>query len=171
MAPKRCPQGKKVFRKLDMSRLKHKLTAEALHGDLDKKLENLTLGDAHVEDDSTALKDIVYSTAFEHLGTLKQDNQDWFDENDAEIISLIAKNCLQRQLQGNPHSASKKAAFANIHKEVQSTLYKMWDKWLSKKADEIQSYADQHDSKCFYETLKCVYGPQSSGSSPLLSAD
>ena len=47
----------------------------------------------------------------------------------------------------------------------------MWDEWLSKKADEIQSYADQHNSKHFYEALKCVYGPQSSGSSPLLSAD
>ena len=43
--------------------------------------------------------------------------------------------------------------------------------WLSKKADEIQSYADQHDSEHFYEALKCVYGPQSSGSSPLPSAD
>ena len=47
----------------------------------------------------------------------------------------------------------------------------MQDEWLSKNADEIQSYADQHDLKHFYEALKCVYGPQSSGSSPLLSAD
>ena len=57
----------------------------------------------------------------------------------------------------------------------------MWDEWLSKKADkiqsfadqhdEIQSFADEHDSKCLYEALTCVYGPQSSGSLPLLSAD
>ena len=47
----------------------------------------------------------------------------------------------------------------------------MWDEWLSKKANEMQSYADQHDSKCFCEVLKCVCGPQSSGSSPLLSSD
>ena len=37
-----------------MSRLKHEPTAEALHSDLDKKLENLTLGGALVEDDWTA---------------------------------------------------------------------------------------------------------------------
>ena len=130
-----------------MSRLKHKPTAEALCSDLDKRLENPTLGDALVEDDWTAFKDIVYSIAFEHLGPSKQNNQDWFDENDAEITSLIAKkNCLLRQLQSDPHSASKKAAFANIYKEVQSTLCKMQDEWLSKKADKIQSYADQHDS-------------------------
>ena len=71
IAPKRCPQGKKVFRKLDMSRLKYKPTAEVLHSDLNKKLENLTLADTLVEDDWTAFKDIVYSTAFEHLGPSK----------------------------------------------------------------------------------------------------
>ena len=65
----------------------------------------------------------------------------------------------------------KKAAFANICKEVQSTLHKMQDEWLSKKVEEIQSYADQHNSNCFYKALKCVYGPQSSGFSLVLSAD
>ena len=80
IAPKRHPQGKKVFKKLDMSRLKHKPTAEVLHGDLDKKLGNLNLGDVLVEDNWTACKDMVYSTAFEHLGPLKWNNQGWFDE-------------------------------------------------------------------------------------------
>ena len=84
---------------------------------------------------------------------------------------IVQKNQCQRWLGSDPPSASKKAAFANIHKEVQSAMHKMKDEWLSKKTDEIQSYADQHNSKCFYEALKCVYGPQSSGSSPLLSAD
>ena len=98
IAPKRCPQGNKVFRKLDVSRLKCKPTAEALCSDLDKKLENLTLGDALVEDNWTAFKDIVYSTAFEHLRPSKQHNQDWFDENDAEITSLIAKRKLSPEV-------------------------------------------------------------------------
>ena len=60
-----------MFKKLDISRLKHKPTAEVLHSDLNKKLENLTLGDALVEDDWTAFKDMVKLTAFEHLGPLK----------------------------------------------------------------------------------------------------
>ena len=33
---------------------------------------------------------------------------------------------------------------------------------------EIQCYADRHDTKWFYDALKAVYGPQSSGSSPVL---
>ena len=49
----------------------------------------------------------------------------------------------------------------------------MQDSWLSNKADEIQGHADRHDMKNFYDALKEVdaYGPTSSGSSPLLSAD
>ena len=71
IAPKRCPQGKNMFKKLDMSWMKHKPIAEVIHSDLNKKLENLTLGDALVEDVWTAFKDIVYSTALEHLGPSK----------------------------------------------------------------------------------------------------
>ena len=65
----------------------------------------------------------------------------------------------------------EESSFCQYHQEVQSTLCKLQDEWLSKKKDEIQSYADQHNSKHFYEAPKCVHGPQSSGSSPLLSAN
>ena len=47
----------------------------------------------------------------------------------------------------------------------------MQDKWYSEKADEIQLYADRHDTKRFFSALKTVYGPKASGSSPLLSVD
>ena len=44
---------------------------------------------------------------------------------------------------------------------VQTRLRDMQDSWLSKKADEIQSFADRKDM--FFDALKTVYGPQSSG--------
>ena len=47
----------------------------------------------------------------------------------------------------------------------------MQDSWYSAKADEIQAYADKYDIKRFYDALKAVYGPRSSGSFPLLSSD
>ena len=47
----------------------------------------------------------------------------------------------------------------------------MQDSWLRKKADEIQSFADRKDMKKFFDALKTVNGPQSSGTTPLLSAD
>ncbi|XP_076035382.1 uncharacterized protein LOC143021658 [Oratosquilla oratoria] len=54
---------------------------------------------------------------------------------------------------------------------MQTELRHMHDSWLSAKADEIQGYADRHDTKRFYDALKAVYGPQSSVSSLLLSAN
>ena len=47
----------------------------------------------------------------------------------------------------------------------------MQDSWLSKKAKEIQSFADRKDMKKFHGALKTIYGPKSFGATPLLSAD
>ena len=47
----------------------------------------------------------------------------------------------------------------------------MQDFWLSKKADEIQSFADRKDMKGFFDALTTIYGRQSSGTTPRLSAD
>ena len=47
----------------------------------------------------------------------------------------------------------------------------MQDSWLSKKAEEIQSFADRKDMKKFHNALKTIYGPKSFGATPLLSAD
>ena len=58
-----------------------------------------------------------------------------------------------------------------MRSKVQSKLRSMQDSWLSAKAEEIQGYANRQDTKRFYDALKAVYGPQPSGSSPLLSAD
>ena len=46
----------------------------------------------------------------------------------------------------------------------------MQDSWLSSKADEIQSFAERKDMKKIFDALKAVYGPQSSGTTPLFSA-
>ena len=47
----------------------------------------------------------------------------------------------------------------------------MQDSWLSKKAEEFQFFADQMDMKKLHDSLKTIYGPKSSGATPLLSAD
>ena len=47
----------------------------------------------------------------------------------------------------------------------------MQDTWLSNKADETQNYANRHDMKRFFDSLKTIYGPPTSGSSTMLSAD
>ena len=118
------------------------------------------------------LRDKIHDTAFQLLGPTTRKNQDWFDENDEEIKEMLAeKNRLHRIYQLDQSSAAKKTAFTNIRRTVQTRLRKMQDSWLAAKADEIQKYADTHDSKSFYDVPKAVSGPQSSSTSPLLNGD
>uniref|UniRef100_A0A8C7Z6H7 Reverse transcriptase domain-containing protein n=1 Tax=Oryzias sinensis TaxID=183150 RepID=A0A8C7Z6H7_9TELE len=126
----------------------------------------------NVEADWAAIRSAVYNTATELLGSLSRRHKDWFDENNMEIQHLLVeKHKALKALHEDPMSVSKKDTLNNIRKVVQKNLRQMQDSWLSNKADEIQAYADQHDMKNFYASLKEVYGPTSSGSSPLLSAD
>ena len=47
----------------------------------------------------------------------------------------------------------------------------MQDLWWQRKAEEIQHYADTHNTRKFFNALKMVYGPSRSGCSPLLTSD
>ncbi|CAH1242254.1 Hypp6508 [Branchiostoma lanceolatum] len=170
--PKRRPQGQKICKRLDTTKLKQRETSTCLASDLHSKLKDIHIGESSVEDDWSTLKKTVYITAFQHLGSTKHRNQDWFDENDAQISSLLAeKHRLHRLTMNDPASTGKKAAFQNIHRKCQQRLRKMQEDWLSKKADEIQYFADRKDSKTFYDTISALYGPQRSSFFPLLSAD
>ena len=54
---------------------------------------------------------------------------------------------------------------------IQLKLRQMHDSWLRNEAYEIQGYADRNDMKKFFNGLKEIYGPTTSGSAPFLSAD
>ena len=60
----------------------------------------------------------------------------------------------------NTSSVSSKTAYSHICKTVQTRLRDMQDSWLSKKADEIQSFTDRKDMKKLFDALKTIYGPQ-----------
>ena len=99
IAPKRHPQGKKVFKKLDMSRLKHKPTAEVLSSDVDKKLGKPYPGRCSCgRQNGQLLRVIVYSTALEHLGPSKC-NIFWTGVMKMMLKLhplIVEKNCLLR---------------------------------------------------------------------------
>ena len=163
---------KKLIKRLNATQLRDKLVSEDLTRELDCKLAELHLGQATIEEDGVVLRDKIHDTAFQLLGPTTRKNQDWFDENDEEIKEMLAeKNRLHRIYQLDQSSAAKKTDFTNIHRTVQTRLRKMKDSWLAAKADEIEKYADTHDSKRFYDALKTVYGPQSSSTSLLLNVD
>ena len=73
--------------------------------------------------------------------------------------------------QDDTRSVSKKTAYSNICKTVQTKLRDMRDSWLRKKTEEIQSFADRKDMKKFHYALKTIYDPKSSRATILLSVD
>ena len=117
--------------------------------------------------------DLTYVLHFDNLffcnNYLNRKHQDWFDENDEEIKGLLEeKHQKHKAYLSDTSLVSNKAAYSNICKTVQTRLRDMQDSWLSSKADEIQSFPDRKDMKKFFDA---VYGPQSRGTTPLLSAD
>ena len=132
----------------------------------------MNLSSEDPEENWTVFQKVVHSSAATTIGHPSRKHQDWFDENDEEIKLLLEeKHCLHKAHQDDTSSVSKKAAYNNICKTVQNRLRDMQDSWLSKKAEEIQSFADRKDMKKFHDALKTIYGPKSSGATPLLSAD
>ena len=119
----------------------------------------------------TVFRDTVHSSAMDSLGPVSRKHQDWFDENDEEIQGLLEeKHEKHKTYLSDTSSVSNKVAYSNICKTAQTRLRDMQDSWLCNKADKIQSFVDIKDMKKLFDALKTVYGPQSSGTIPLLSA-
>ena len=148
------------------------LQAETRQQEASIRLDALEHSSEDVDESWTVFRDTVHSSAMDSLGPVTRKHQDWFDENDNEIQGLLEeKHQKHKAYLRNTRSVSSKTAYSNICKTVQTRLRDMQDSWLRKKADEIQSFADRKDMKQFFDALKTVYGPKSSGITPLLSAD
>ena len=158
--PAQRPQGKKVPKRLDVSKLKQDSKRQAFINDICSRLDAMKLRSDDPEENWTVFRDTVHSSAMDSLGPVSHKHQDWFDKNDKEIQGLLEeKHQKHRAYLSNTSSVSNKAAYSNICKTVQTRLRDMQDSWLSSKADEIQSFADRKDMK--FDALKTVYGPQS----------
>ena len=135
-------------------------------------MDAINLGSENLEENWTVFHKTVHSSAATTLGHPSRNHQDWFDENDDEIQRLLEeKYCLRKGHQDDTCSVSKKAAYSNICKTVQTKLRDMQDSRLRKKTEENQSFADRKDMKKFHDALKTIYGPKSSGATTSLSAD
>ena len=83
---------------------------------------------------------------------------------------MDAKNKEYAEWQRDPSSTLKKDKFKDLQSKVQTELRKMQDLWWQKKAEEVQHYADTHNTIQLFNAIKTIYGPYRSGCSPLLSS-
>ena len=170
--PKRRPQGDKAPKRLNVNKLKENNTKNCFTNALEEKLESTTLDQENVDTAWASLQKVVYETAMECVGPTTRKHKDWFDENNLEIAKLLEdKHRAFKAHLDDPNNPAKRDALRNIRSITQQKLRHMQDTWLSNKADEIQSYADRKDMKNFYAGLREIYGPTTSGSSPLLDTD
>ena len=170
--PAHRPQGKKVPKRLDVSKLKQDSKRQAFINDICSRLDAMELRSNDPEENWTIFRDTVHSSTADSLGPVSRKHQDWFDENDEDIKGhLEEKHQKYKAYLSGTCSVSNKAAYSDICKTVETRLRYMQDSLLSSKADEIQSFADRKDMKKFFDALKTVFSPQSSGPTPLLSAD
>ncbi|VDL94464.1 unnamed protein product [Schistocephalus solidus] len=84
------------------------------------------------------LRNVIQSTAFEVLGRARRQNQDWFDDNDADISNLLAEKNPLHKAYMDPRTDTTKAAFLRYRRLVQQRLREMQDAWMIRKAEEIQ---------------------------------
>ena len=125
-----------------------------------------------VDSNWNALNDLLHSTALPNLSLNMRKHQDWFDENNTEIQKLLDdKYWAHQAYQNDTSSQSKKDVYHAICHKAQLHLRKLQDEWFNQKVNEVQSYTNSHNWKQICGEMKAVYGPQSSGSSPMLSAD
>ena len=143
--PARRPQGKKAPKRLDVSKLNQDSMRQAFLTDICNQLDAINLSSQNPEENWTVFHKAVHSSAASTLGHPSRKRQDWFDETDDEIQRLLEeKHRLHNAQQDDTSSVSKKAAYSNICKTVQTKLRDMQDSWLRKKTEEIQSFADRN---------------------------
>ena len=146
--PARRPQGKKVPKRLDASKLKQDSKRQAFIKYICSRLDAVELGSDDPEENWTVFRDTVHSSAMDSLGPVSRKHQNWFDENDEEIQGLLEeKHQKHKAYLSDTSSVSSKAAYSDICKTVQTRLRDMQDSWLSNKADEIQSFAERKNMK------------------------
>ena len=106
------------------------------------------------------------------LGNMKRRHQDWFDDNAADIRSIIHdENAAHNARLRNPTHRTLHERFSSIRATVQRKQRWMENNWWAGKAAQIQSNANINDTKSFYEARKGVYGPRHFSLHPVRSTD
>lgn len=125
-----------------------------------------------VEAEWNQLHKIILSSASDVLGFSTRKCQDWFDENDSQIMqAFYSLHMTHKTWFSDTTSTTKKAVYHSFKPFYQSKMHIKRDDWWKPSAENIQPAAAQTDNKHFYNQLKMAAGPISHSSIPTRSAD
>ncbi|GFR93096.1 craniofacial development protein 2 [Elysia marginata] len=144
-----------------------------LSKDLEKNLNALSdLDNPTPENLWDNLKSSILKSSEVTHGYTKRLHRDWFDENNQEVLDLLAQKWAAHQAHlAQPSCTAKKASFRHACTILQSKLRVMQNNWWEDLARITQQCADIGDYRRFYEALKTVYGPAHQIQSPLRNSD
>ena len=111
-------------RRLDTARLKDPVTQQLLAVNIKTALERAPIEEG-IEIDRIwgATRDAVYKASFDSVGTTKRRHQDWFDENDQHIQSLLETKRVLHQMTLTPNASEEdKSRYMDACHEVQAKL-------------------------------------------------
>jgi hypothetical protein len=116
-----------------------------------------------------SLKNSIYQAGKHATGEMKKQNTDWSDVNEAEFLPLIEKRRIlqNRRVYANPSNLTAKTELRRARNELQLETRRLKNKWLRSKAGKIQEYADQHDSRKFYQAIEELYRPVQKNGCPV----
>ncbi|KAL8566915.1 hypothetical protein ACOMHN_008772 [Nucella lapillus] len=102
------------------------------------RLEQVDFTKGEPEENWAKFRNDVDTAAKETIDTLKRHHQNWFDDNDYVIWSLLAeKYSAHKNWLADIQSDSRRDKFHHLRREVQKRLRSMKDEWWKKKAEEI----------------------------------
>ena len=112
----------------------------------------------------------VYETSVDTLGHTRK-HHDWFDENDAEISSLLEDRRRAHDAFLSQQTRNRKLRYTQAKSKLPKKLREIQNVWWDKKADELQQLADENSSNGFFAAIKQVYGPQKTADAPIRDAE
>lgn len=155
--------------KLDVNKMKLQSVKTELKEALAEKLEECDqMLDKPVEEQWDKFKKILYETSKEKLGPTKRKHEDWFDDNDTELLELIKTRNEARSEMMNRTTRSTTAKYKQTHKALQQRCRELKNQWWTDKAAELQELADFNDTKGFYQSMRAIWGPRVNHPSQLL---
>ena len=160
-------------REEDQLKLK-KLNSQQIQKNLSdtKNLQQLTQDFSDPDTAWATFRDATYSTDVALLGHPQRNHQDWFDENIQEILDLLArKRAAHAAWLSEKDLVSKHELFKKLRSETQAKIRQLKDAWWKAKAEELQTYTDQHATKRFLSGLKAVYRDSPTTMTPVHAAD
>ena len=109
----------------------------------------------------------VDETSVDTLGHTASKHQDWFNENDAEISSLLEERHRAHDAFLSQQTRKRKLRYMQAKSKLPKKLREIQNTWWDKKANELQQLADENSPKGFFAAIKQVYGPQRTAFAPI----